>query len=116
MRIRTLDLFSGVGGSSAGARSAGAKIVAAVDQWPLATRTYRKNLPGTRVVTQKLDTVRIRAFRKAIRNIDLLIASPECTNHTLGKGSARRSEASRETAFQVTRFAREFKPRWIVVE
>lgn len=116
MRLKTLDLFAGVGGSSAGARKAGAKIVAAIDAWPLATSTYRANFPDTRVVTRKLDKVGLRAFHESIGNIELLLASPECTNHTLAKGSAKRSEASRLTALQVTRYAREFKPRWIVIE
>lgn len=116
MRLRTLDLFAGVGGSSAGARKAGAKIVAAIDAWSLATSTYRENFPDAHVVTGHLEKVGLRAFHKSIGNIELLLASPECTNHTLAKGGAKRSEASRLTALQVTRYAREFKPRWIVVE
>jgi len=116
MHIRTLDLFAGVGGSSAGARKAGAKIVAAVDVWPLATETYSENFPGAHVVTGKLDQVPIREFHDRIGNVDLLLASPECTNHTVAKGSAKRIEASRETALHVIRFAREFVPRWIVIE
>lgn len=109
-------MFAGVGGSSAGARKAGAKVVAAIDAWSLATSTYRENFPDARVVTRHLEKVGLRAFHKSIGNIDLLLASPECTNHTLAKGGAKRSEASRLTALQVTRYAREFKPRWIVVE
>lgn len=116
MAIKALDLFSGCGGSSAGARAAGAKIVAAIDAWSLATSAYKENFPHARVVTKRLDKVGPRSLRKAIGSIDLLLASPECTNHTLAKGGAKRSEESRETAFQVLRFAKEFKPRWIVVE
>src|SRR6266853_729531 len=96
MRIRTLDLFAGVGGSSAGARKAGARIVAAVDAWPLATETYRENFPDARVLTRMLDKVPIQAFHESIGNIDLILASPECTNHTLAKGIGKRCEASRE--------------------
>src|SRR6266853_2867086 len=116
MRIRTLDLFAGVGGSSAGARKAGARIVAAVDAWPLATETYRENFPDARVLPRMLNKVPLQAFHESIGNIDLILASPECTNHTLAKGNGKRCEASRETALQVTRFAREIMPRWIVVE
>src|SRR5688500_14182896 len=114
--IRTLDLFAGVGGSSAGARKAGARIVAAVDAWALATETYGANFRGARVVTSRLDQLPIRAFHQKVGKIDLLLASPECTNHTVAKGNAKRCEASRETALQVIRFAREFAPRWVVVE
>lgn len=116
MSIRTLDLFSGCGGSSAGAKKAGAKIVAAIDSWALATSAYRENFPKARVITKRLDNVAPRTLRQRIGNINLLLASPECTNHTLAKGGGERSEESRKTAFQVLRFAKEFKPRWIVVE
>ena len=44
------------------------------------------------------------------------VASPECTNHSCAKGSRPRCEESKETAFQVTRFAIEFKPKWIIIE
>ncbi len=116
MRIRTLDLFAGCGGSSYGARMAGASIVGAVDAWGLATETYRANFPGSKVIAKRLEDISPKSLRKEIGPIDLLLASPECTNHTCAKGSARRSETSRKTAFQVLRFAREFKPRWLVIE
>jgi DNA (cytosine-5)-methyltransferase 1 len=44
------------------------------------------------------------------------MASPECTNHSPAKGNAPRCELSKETAFQVIRYAKVFKPRWIVIE
>lgn len=116
MRIRTLDLFAGCGGSSAGARDAGAKIVAAIDAWPLATGTFRENFPKAHVLTKRLEDVDLSSLHRKIGDIDLILASPECTNHTCAKGSAKRSEASRKTALQVLRFAREFKPEWIVIE
>jgi DNA (cytosine-5)-methyltransferase 1 len=116
MTLRVLDLFCGGGGSSAGARKAGATIVGAIDAWDLATDAFQENFPEAHVVTAKLETIRIRALHETIGAINLLLASPECTNHTPAKGSAKRSEASRETALQVIRFAREFKPRWIIVE
>jgi len=60
--------------------------------------------------------VKLAELRKQIGEIDIILASPECTSHTCAKGSAPRSEKSRQTAFQVVRFAKAFKPRWIVVE
>ncbi len=116
MKLRTLDLFAGCGGSSYGARIAGATLVGAIDAWELATRTYKANFPGARVITKQIEDVDPVSLRKQIGRIDLLLASPECTNHTCAKGSARRSETSRRTALQVLRFAREFEPRWIVIE
>jgi DNA (cytosine-5)-methyltransferase 1 len=53
---------------------------------------------------------------RAVGPVDLLLASPECTNHTIARGSRPVCEESRMTAWQVLHHAREFKPRWIVVE
>ena len=51
-----------------------------------------------------------------VGDIDLLLASPECTSHSPAKGNRSPCEESRATAFEVTRFAKVMKPRWIVVE
>ena len=91
-------------------------MVGAVDLCPIATRTYGENFPRAAVLNKRLEDLRPSKVRDHIGDIDLLLASPECTNHTCAKGSAPRSEASRETAMQVLRFARAFDPRWIVME
>ncbi len=58
----------------------------------------------------------MKSFRERVGQIDLLLASPECRNHTCAKGSAPRDEASRATAMQVVRYARLLRPRWLVLE
>jgi DNA (cytosine-5)-methyltransferase 1 len=114
--VRALDLFCGAGLASAGARAAGALIVGGVDLNTTATETYRNNFLDAVVVNRRLEDIRLHTLRKKVGPIDLLLASPECTNHTCAKGSAPRSEASRATAMQTLRYARSFKPRWIVME
>ena len=114
--MRGLDIFCGAGLSSAGARAAGANMVGAVDLCPLATATYAENFPSAKVVNRRLEEISPQSLREQIGDIDFLLASPECTNHTCAKGSAPRSEASRATALQVVRFAKTFEPRWIVME
>ena len=114
--IRAIDLFAGVGGSSTGARTAGVQVVAAIDSWSLARDTYTSNFPDVTFIQRRCEEVSVRELKNTIGTVDLLLASPECTSHTCAKGSAPRSEASRRTAFQVIRFARAFKPRWVVIE
>ena len=46
--IRTLDLFCGAGGSSCGARMAGATIVGGTDAWDTAIETFKLNYPGAK--------------------------------------------------------------------
>jgi len=114
--IRTLDIFCGGGGSSYGARNAGAEIVCGIDLCATATATYAENFPGAVVFSSRLEDVGPRALHNHIGDIDLLLASPECTNHTCAKGAAPRSESSRATAMQTLRYAREFRPRFVVME
>lgn len=115
-KIRTLDLFCGAGGSSWGAREAGVEIVAAFDLWPLAGETHDANFPEAEFIHGRLEEQDVKALAKKYGKIDLILASPECTNHSPAKGNKPRCEKSKDTAFQVVRFARAFKPRWLVIE
>ena len=116
VKIRAIDLFCGAGGSSWGARSAGVEIVAGFDMWETARNAYQDNFPQARVYGGRLEDVDLAAVKAEMGEINLILASPECTNHSPAKGNRPRCEASKATAFQVTRFAREFCPRWVVVE
>jgi DNA (cytosine-5)-methyltransferase 1 len=51
-----------------------------------------------------------------IGRIDLLLASPECTNHTHARGNRPINEDSRATARFVLNFAKDLLPRWLVIE
>jgi DNA (cytosine-5)-methyltransferase 1 len=114
--VKVLDLFSGAGGSSLGARLAGARVVGAVDLWKLAAEVYKSNFPAARHYSAPCESLSPDELLGELGGIDLILASPECTNHTCARGSAARDEKSRETAFQVIRFAEVLNPRWIVVE
>ncbi len=115
-KIRALDLFCGAGGSSWGAHAAGVKLVAAFDRWKLAGKTHKANFPHTKFIKGKLENLKLKKLRKRLGRIDLIMASPECTNHSPAKGNKPRCEKSKNTAFQVIRFAKAFKPRWVVIE
>src|ERR1700730_11913767 len=116
MGIRVLDMFCGAGGSSVDARSTGADVVYAIDAWTLAARTFQDNFDTTTVDIRELgpDSRPPRALRRG--EIDLLLASPECTNHSPAKGAKPRCEDSRRTSNYVLNFAKRLNPRWIVLE
>lgn len=116
LRIRTLDVFCGGGGSSWGARAAGAEIVCGIDAWDIATKTYATNFgQDTGIRRTLVETGRLPVVDR-LGSIDLILASPECRSHTCARGSGQRDENSRRTARYVLRFARKLKPRWIVIE
>lgn len=113
---RVFDMFCGAGGSSAGARLAGARIVHGIDAWDLAAKTFKDNFAKATVDIRELGPASRPPRSLAEGDIDVLIASPECTNHSPAKGSLRRSEDSRRTSHYVLNFAPRLAPRWIVLE
>lgn len=115
-QLRCYDLFCGGGGSSRGAAIAGVRIVGGLDRDDFATKTFQLNFPDANVSNQNAANVDPGGVQASTGGIDILLASPECTSHSVAKGNAPRCEVSRETAFQVIRFARVLKPRWIIIE
>ncbi len=114
--MRVLDLFCGAGGSSLGAQRAGAIVVGGIDSSLDALLAFRGFFPNAATWWSKAEALDPKAIGRALGRVDLLLASPDCTNHTCAKGGAARSESSRMTAFQVARYARVLRPRWIVME
>ena len=114
--IRAIDLFAGGGGSSWGAHQAGIDVVAAFDLWELAGQNHKTNFPNARFYHSRLEEMDVNKVAREVGKIDMILASPECTNHSPAKGNKPRCEESKNTAFQVTRFAEKLKPRWIIIE
>src|SRR4051794_1949040 len=93
--IHALDLFCGGGGSSQGAVQAGATLVGAIDAWDLAVQTLKDNHKDAHVLKEVLGPNSRPDKRFVKRRVDLLLASPECTNHSVAKGNAPRCEESK---------------------
>lgn len=118
--IRTVDLFCGGGLSSWGAQAAGAEIVAGVDAWDRAAETFKRNFPKAVVKNARLSMeTGPEILGRDIGRVDLLIASPECTNHSIAKGNKPRCEDSRRSGSFAVEFLRKMgdgAPRWVVLE
>jgi DNA (cytosine-5)-methyltransferase 1 len=118
MGLRGIDLFCGAGGSSWGAAAAGIEMVGAVDLWPMATATYADNFAKARknVITATLSDQTGAEIFSGIGKVDLLIASPECTHHSLARGNRPKCDSSRRSGWFVTRFIEDLAPEFIVLE
>jgi len=125
--ISVTDLFCGAGGSSLGAQDAGLDIRLAVNHWPLAIETHNSNFPHTDHDCADVSAVNPLRYRST----DILIASPECTNHSLAQGARRKNlaqrhlfdkaidpsaERSRATMWDVPRFAEAHRYNIVIVE
>lgn len=111
--MRAVDLFAGAGGWSCGAEMAGARVVAAVNHWPVAVATHKANLPHAEHRCQDaalMDPRDLPAF-------ELLLASPACQGHSRARGTDRpHHDASRATMWCVVNVADVCRPRIIAVE
>jgi DNA (cytosine-5)-methyltransferase 1 len=125
--ISVLDQFCGAGGSSLGAAAAGAEIRFAINHWDLAVETHNTNFPDTDHDVADISLCDPRRYPRT----DVLITSPECTNHTVAKGVKRKqaqqglfndappdpsAERSRATMWDVVRFSEAHRHEIVIVE
>lgn len=126
--LTVTDQFCGAGGSSLGAVAAGAEVKLALNHWELAIETHNTNFPQTDHDCTDISACDPRRYAST----DILITSPECTNHSLAKGRQRKLQAqmelfgkaqldpseerSRATMWDVPRFAEFHNYRCIIVE
>src|SRR6476660_10189522 len=83
--VTVTDQFCGAGGSSLGASRAGAEIKLALNHGKLAVETHNSNFPNTDHDCTDVSACDPRRYAAT----DILITSPECTNHSLAKGKQR---------------------------
>ena len=121
------DMFCGAGGFSLGAKQAGIVPRLGLNHWQRAIETHNANFPN-----MDHDCTDIHACNpRRYPTTDVLLASPECTNHSIAKGVKRRdsgqlglfndevdpaAERSRATMWDVVRFAEVHRYRIIIVE
>lgn len=126
--LTATDQFCGAGGSSVGATAAGVELRLALNHWELAIETHNSNFPDAMHDCTDISACDPRRYPST----DILITSPECTNHSLAKGKRRKwqrqldlwgtvkidpaEERSRATMWDVPRFAEHHRYNLIIVE
>jgi DNA (cytosine-5)-methyltransferase 1 len=108
------DAFSGAGGVSRGAQSAGFKVAYAVDKEPSVWETYKANFPDTKLFEMPVDeAVRVMGHVRA----NILHLSPPCQffspAHTI---AAAHDDENIFALFGCNELIRRVKPRIITLE
>ncbi|HWW05893.1 DNA cytosine methyltransferase [Collimonas sp.] len=110
-----VDLFCGGGFGARGAVRGGGVPLLGLDAWDIATQTYQANFPEADVITERIENVDIAALGERYAP-DVLLTSPECTSHSIARGSKPGTELSRETAMGIVPWIEAMQPRWVIVE
>lgn len=118
--LAAADLYCGAGGSSEGLAIASAEFdvpysLVAVNHDPHAIVAHATNHPNARHIRTEVDKLRPRAL-SCSGKLDILWASPACTEHSYAKGGASLDYKSRVSAWAIPREVERYRPRIVIVE
>ncbi|WP_328981750.1 DNA cytosine methyltransferase [Streptomyces mirabilis] len=89
MTLLAADFFAGGGGSSSGmTKVPGVDLRLAANHWSLAVETHQLHFPNAMHECADLSQVDFRRYPR----VDILWASPECTNHSIAQGRKKAQE------------------------
>lgn len=106
--ITAADLFCGAGGTSSGLHNACVRLgydlrLVAVNHWEIAISTHKENHPDARHICATIETVNPREAIPS-GHLDILVASPECTHHSIARGGKPVSDQLRASAWHILRW------------
>ncbi|TJW14590.1 MAG: DNA cytosine methyltransferase [Mesorhizobium sp.] len=114
------DLLCGAGGSSTGCARALAEMglemeLVCVNHWPVAIDTHQRNHPEARHFVQDISTVRPHMIVPE-GYLDLLMASPTCTHHSVARGGKPTSDQQRSDPWHIITWLTELRVKRIIIE
>lgn len=119
-KILVADLLCGAGGSSTGCERALAEMglkmeLVCVNHWPVAIETHTMNHPQARHYVQDIATVRPHLLVPE-GYLDLLMASPTCTHHSVARGGKPTSDQQRSDPWHIITWLTELRVKRIIIE
>jgi DNA (cytosine-5)-methyltransferase 1 len=116
--LSAVDLFAGAGGFSLGATKAGFDVIAAVDHWKPALRTYERNFEHP-VLDRDLASVSPSDLRRELNlghgELDLLIGGPPCQGFSIQR-IGKDPDDRNDLVLMFGRAVAEFAPRLFMME
>ncbi|TIN87543.1 MAG: DNA cytosine methyltransferase [Mesorhizobium sp.] len=114
------DLLCGAGGSSTGCQRALGELgldmeLVCVNHWPVAIDTHQRNHPEARHYVQDIATVRPHLLVPE-GYLDLLMASPTCTHHSVARGGKPTSDQQRSDPWHIITWLTELRVKRIIIE
>lgn len=119
-KILVADLLCGAGGSSTGCaralRELGLEMeLVCLNHWPVAIETHQRNHPEARHYCQDISAVRPHLIVPE-GYLDLLMASPTCTHHSVARGGKPTSDQQRSDPWHIITWLTELRVKRIIIE
>ncbi|MBZ5761562.1 DNA cytosine methyltransferase [Rhizobium sp. VS19-DR104.2] len=119
-KMLVADLLCGAGGSSTGAKRALTEMglemeLVCVNHWQVAIDTHERNMPEARHYVQDIATVRPHLLVPE-GYLDLLMASPTCTHHSVARGGKPTSDQQRSDPWHIITWLTELRVKRIIIE
>lgn len=119
-KMLVADLLCGAGGSSTGAKRALAELgldmeLVCVNHWDVAIDTHQRNHREARHYVQDIATVRPHILVPE-GYLDLLMASPTCTHHSVARGGKPTSDQQRSDPWHIVTWLTELRVKRIIIE
>lgn len=117
-----VDVFSGSGGLSLGAEMAGIDVRYAVEVWPSAARTYKRNHPNSVVFNKDIKEIDPKTeIGKEDERIFIIMGGPPCQGFSMSnqrrEENGRTMENPKNQLFkQFVRFVDQLQPDWFLFE
>ncbi|MFT4911607.1 MAG: DNA (cytosine-5)-methyltransferase 1 [Brevundimonas sp.] len=120
-RLTAVDLFCGSGAVTEALRRQGYRVLVAVDNDPIACRTYKQNHYRTRVICDDIDKVDPATHSKfvGVGAVDLLIVCAPCqpfSSQNRAHKDALIADDRARLLLQCVKFARSLKPKVLLFE
>lgn len=119
-KMLVADLLCGAGGSSTGAARALKQLglemeLVCLNHWPTAIETHTLNHPEARHFVQDIATVRPHLIVPE-GYLDLLMASPTCTHHSVARGGKPTSDQQRSDPWHIITWLTELRVKRMIIE
>ena len=113
-----LDIFSGCGGATTGLKQGGFKVLAAIDNDPVACQTYRLNHSDVFLYendVRKIDPIKIKDNHFRDCELDVMVVCAPCQPFS-SQNKKKKRDRRTSLVLQAIRFSEVLKPKMILFE
>jgi DNA (cytosine-5)-methyltransferase 1 len=115
MKKIAVDIFSGAGGLSVGAKMTGIQTVLAIEFDNFAAKTYQKNHKKTKVINK--DIKQVNPLKHTNKEPFILFGGPPCQGFSVANTKTRNLDNPNNWMFkEYVRFIKVLKPEWFLFE